>query len=237
MTSGIVGSDTRRKLDPREFGGFALVDPHAPVVFVNGADSKAAQVFTLADELAHVWLGATALSDLDPRALRSNQIERWCNQVAAEFLVPINEFRARFDRDADLRAQLQPLAEHFRVSTQVILGRAREAGALTWEEYLAELDVEHPLGTLSTLTEDGSSSRLRGASSTAGWWPRSPSVSAFALLLGRPTASQPRASCRCRTVRSTTRRSRMRSSSTVAAARPSRVCGPARRSVFPSSGV
>jgi hypothetical protein len=34
------------------------------------------------------------------------------------------------------------LAEHFRVSTQVILGRVREAGALTWERYFVELDSE-----------------------------------------------------------------------------------------------
>lgn len=140
--SGIVGSDTHRTLDPQEFRGFALVDPYASVVFVNGADSKAAQVFTLAHELAHLWLGATALSDLDPQSTRSNEIERWCNQVAAELLVPMAEFRSAFDATGDLRAQLDPLAERFRVSTQVILGRVREAGALTWEQYLAELQAE-----------------------------------------------------------------------------------------------
>jgi Zn-dependent peptidase ImmA (M78 family) len=142
MISGYVGSNTHRTLDPHEFRGFALADPFAALVFVNGADSKAAQVFTLVHELAHLWLGETALSDLDPRSTRANDVERWCNQVAAEFLVPMAEFRNRFTRSADLRAQLQPLAEHFRVSPQVILGHLREAGALTWDEYLVELDVE-----------------------------------------------------------------------------------------------
>lgn len=142
MISGIVGSDTHRKLDPQEFRGFALADPYAAVVFVNGADSKAAQVFTISHELAHLWLGATALSDLDPQSLRGNSVERWCNQVAAEFLVPMAEFEARFDRQANLREQLQPLAQHFRVSTQVILGQMRETGALTWDQYLAEFAAE-----------------------------------------------------------------------------------------------
>lgn len=140
--SGIVGSDTHRKLDPGEFRGFALADDHAALVFVNGADSKAAQVFTLAHELAHLWLGETALSDLEPASLRDNTVERWCNEVAAELLVPMDEFLALIDDDVDPSSQLQLLAEHFRVSTQVILGGFREAGRLTWSQYLHELGLE-----------------------------------------------------------------------------------------------
>lgn len=142
MISGIVGSDTHRRLDPEEFRGFALADPYAPLAFVNGADSKAAQVFTLAHELAHLWAGETALSDVEPASVRNNAVERWCNQVATQFLVPMDEFRDQFNASADIRPQLLGLAQHFRVSTQVILGRMREAGALTWDEFGQELDLE-----------------------------------------------------------------------------------------------
>lgn len=142
MISGIVGSNTHRKLDPGEFRGFALADPLAPVVFVNGSDAKAAQLFTLAHELAHIWLGETALSDLEPRSSQHHEQERWCNQVAAELLVPMAEFQSELNPGLGVHDQLQPLATQFRVSTQVVLIRMREAGMLSWDQLMDALQAE-----------------------------------------------------------------------------------------------
>ncbi len=93
VVNGIVGNNTHRKLDPSEFRGFVLVDEFAPLVFVNGADGKAAQMFTLAHELAHVWFGSSAAFDLRQLLPADDPTEQVCNRVAAECLVPERELR------------------------------------------------------------------------------------------------------------------------------------------------
>ena len=135
MVSGVVGSNNRRKLDPDEFRGFALVDELAPLIFVNGADTKAAQMFTLAHELVHIWLGQSALSDSRIRTVPSHKTERWCNQVAAEFLVPLALVQRHFNPEAKLRDQLDHFARRFKVSKLVILRRIRDLGAISARDY------------------------------------------------------------------------------------------------------
>jgi Zn-dependent peptidase ImmA (M78 family) len=130
MVSGVVLNNNRRHLDPEEFRGFAMVDPLAPLVFINGADSNAAQMFTLAHELAHIWIGASALSDATAGATPDQAIERWCNRVAAELLVPIDALRASLDDGERLPDTLSRLARTFKVSTLVVLRRLFDAGRL-----------------------------------------------------------------------------------------------------------
>ena len=144
MVNGVVGNNNYRRLDPNEFRGFALAEPMAPLVFINGADTKAPQMFTLAHELAHIWLGQSALSDVEPVSTPTQAIEAWCNRVAAELLAPLVVFRREYRREEELRGALDRLARQFKVSTLVILRRIYDAGGLTREQlrsaYQAELE-------------------------------------------------------------------------------------------------
>ena len=136
MVSGIVMSNNLRGLEPAEFRGFALCDPLAPLIFVNGKDTKAAQMFTLAHELAHIWLGASALSNSGAAPqpdLREEEV--WCNAVAAELLVPLDTLRSDLRRDEKLSDTLSRLARNFKVSTLVILRRLLDVGWLTRERF------------------------------------------------------------------------------------------------------
>ena len=130
MVSGVVLNNNYRHLDPLEFRGFALADDRAPLVFINGADSKAAQMFTLAHELAHLWLGQSALSDVSAGETSDNAIETWCNQVAAELLVPMDVFLGELVADEPVHDTLSRLARRFKVSTLVVLRRLADAGRL-----------------------------------------------------------------------------------------------------------
>lgn len=144
MVNGVVGSNNHRKLDPDEFRGFVLSDNLAPLVFINGSDTKSAQMFTLAHEMAHIWLGETGLSDIGPVGAPSSRIERWCNAVAAEMLVPLQALNAEYRATDDLAGEVMRLARCFKVSTLVVLRRVHDAGHLTldefWTAYHAELE-------------------------------------------------------------------------------------------------
>lgn len=136
VTNGIVGNNTHRKLDPSEFRGFVLVDEYAPLVFVNGADGKAAQMFTLAHELAHVFFGSSAAFDLREMQPADNPTEQACNRAAAEFLVPERELRRLWPSAQRQPEPFQVIARQFKVSALVAARRALDLGLIRKKAFL-----------------------------------------------------------------------------------------------------
>lgn len=136
VVNGVVGNNTHRKLDPAEFRGFVLVDEYAPLVFVNGADGKAAQMFTLAHELAHVWFGSSAAFDLRELQPADDKTELACNRVAAEFLVPKSQLSDIWPSAKQEHKPYQTVARHFKVSELVVVRRALDLELITKNEYL-----------------------------------------------------------------------------------------------------
>lgn len=133
MRSGIVGNNTHRPLNVEEFRGFAISDEVAPTIFVNSKDAPTARLFTLIHELAHLWLGTSGISSagLD----EGRDIERVCNAVAGEFLVPANNFLPLWESIENWRDNLPSLSRRFHVSRLVIARRAMDLGLITSNEY------------------------------------------------------------------------------------------------------
>lgn len=134
MRNSVVGNNTHRPLNRDEFRGFAISSKQAPVIFINTTDSPQAQVFTLLHEFAHLLIGESGVSDLSPN--NPHQIEKFCNKIAAEFLVPSTEFSSLWQFDlTDWKMNLPELATHFHVSQWVIARRALEHKFINHEQY------------------------------------------------------------------------------------------------------
>ncbi len=129
--NGIVGNNTRRTINVDECRGFVLVDKKAPFLFVNSADAKAAQMFTLIHELAHIWIGQTAGFD-NRRMLPANYpAEILCDKVAAEFLVPEKYFIQKWSKTENFK----DLSKFFKVSQIVIARRALDLNLISTDAF------------------------------------------------------------------------------------------------------
>jgi Zn-dependent peptidase ImmA (M78 family)/DNA-binding XRE family transcriptional regulator len=131
LRTSVANNNNKRPISYQEVQGFAIADRVAPLIFVNSSDFHAAQVFTIAHELAHVWIGASAISNSSEGEDHSlNAIEAFCNAIATEVLVPAVEFKSLWTAPTD--ASIQKLARTFFVSSLVIIRRARELSLISW---------------------------------------------------------------------------------------------------------
>lgn len=128
--NGVVGNNTHRPLKVSECRGFALVNEKAPYIFVNSADSKSAQLFTLIHEVAHLMLGVSA-GHAGSEVLNHEATENYCDMVAAEFLVPASVLREIWINDT------KSASRRFKASELVVARRAHDLCLMSDTEYKA----------------------------------------------------------------------------------------------------
>ncbi len=138
LRTGIVGNNTHRPLDPHEVAGFAVADPVAPIILINTRDYVARRNFTFAHELAHVWTGHSVVDDTLERET-VDRLERFCDEVAVNLLVPEALFRQVWGGRPE--ESVARAVRYFWVSAWVVARRARELGLIDQTTCLSLLDA------------------------------------------------------------------------------------------------
>ena len=134
ILQGNLGSH-HSNIDVTVFRGFALADDIAPFIVINDRDAKSAWPFTLLHEMAHLLMGQTGISG----AVAELAVERFCNEVASECLLPANDFAAFQPRlmDTDtLAQQIGDFATNMKISAAHVSYRLFRRGDIQrgqWE--------------------------------------------------------------------------------------------------------
>ncbi len=134
MRSSYAGTGTQNSIKVEELRGLAIADSYAPLIFINSADSNSAQVFTLLHEIAHIWIGQSGISDID-LTTDEEDVEKYCNSVAAELILPKNEFAGNWNDKKNLGDNLKYISNSYYVSEFVVLKRAYDLRYISFETY------------------------------------------------------------------------------------------------------
>lgn len=137
--NSIVNNNAHRAMPVKLCRGFCLVDDYVPFIFVNSADSKKAQIFTMLHELVHIFISFTAgFGDCGVEKLPDSR-ESLCDKIAAEILVPKNlllKYKASKSN--------AELSDYFKASEIVILRRKLDCGLISKSQFFAEYNNLSP---------------------------------------------------------------------------------------------
>ena len=125
MQNGVVGYNTRRVLDIKEFRAFMLYDDIAPIIFINNNDSLGGKIFSLIHEFFHVLQKQEDLF-LEDDIYSTKKNERYINRLTGEFLMSENYIKEKWDENDDPFAQIQSMAKHFKVSETALAIKLKE---------------------------------------------------------------------------------------------------------------
>lgn len=123
-------------IDIGDMRGYSVYEDYLPVIVVNRKDAEAARIFTMLHELVHIYLRASGLCDLESRTdipPEEQRLEQFCNDVAANTLVPRKHFNSNdilLKNDTNIWSDIEisSLAKEYCVSREMIARRLVEVG-------------------------------------------------------------------------------------------------------------
>lgn len=133
---GILVFETE-KVAEKEMSGLSLYFENYPIILLNGKNSHNRRIFTLMHELAHLFMGGSAICDID----KHNKKETFCNKVAAEVLVPLNSLTRDlvFYKNGNINSS--KISNYYGVSKEVCFYRLFEKKFISEDKLNKEISV------------------------------------------------------------------------------------------------
>lgn len=139
MQNGVVGNNTRRKLEINEFRAFMLYDDIAPIIFINNNDSQGGKIFSLVHEFIHVLLGQENLF-LEDELYSTKENERYINRLTGELLMPQAPIKGFWDKQNDPLIQINNVARLLKVSETALAIKLKELKLIRQDTLDAVID-------------------------------------------------------------------------------------------------
>lgn len=120
------------RLEVDDMRGLFISNDYCPFIILNRRDSLSAQIFSFIHEIAHFFRKSDAISNsLDFRTSNKkvSPEEIFCNKVAAEFLLPEEDFANQYYDKGDIDA----ISEVYKVSQLAVFYRLKELGKIRRE--------------------------------------------------------------------------------------------------------
>lgn len=139
VSTGFVGNN-RRPVDVEVCKGFTLIDDLCPFIYINTNNLGGGRIFTLIHEIVHVFVGNSIGIGYHPIHPSSEPLEKFCDEVAAELLVPSDFFKVSWNSEKiSISEKVDSLAKQYHVSKLVILKKALDLKFIErthfWEFY------------------------------------------------------------------------------------------------------
>ena len=126
---GVLVFETNNVLGS-EISGCSIYYDYCPIIILNAKTYHNRRIFTLMHELAHLTCGISAICDVD----KYNKKEAFCNNVAAEVLMPYKTFNeVQLFTKSKHELRVARLSNMYGVSKQSIVYKLRNSGLISEE--------------------------------------------------------------------------------------------------------